>query len=61
MTVTLLIRKSMQIFIKDLDYELWDIISKGDIMPTVKERDKTISKPKSDFSKEKTKKVVKKL
>ena len=37
----------------DLDYELWEIIS------TMKEGDKIVPKPMSDFSKGKTEKVAK--
>ena len=38
-----------------------EIISNGDFVPIGKEGDKIVLKPRSDFSKEETKKVVKKL
>jgi len=49
----------MQIFIKDLDYELGGLSPKEIFMPAVEERDKTIPKPRSVFSKEETEKVAK--
>jgi len=35
-------KKFMQIFIKDLNYEFWEIISKGNLRPTMKEGDKIV-------------------
>ena len=49
----------MQIFIKDLDYKLWEIISKGDFVPIIKEGVRIVSKSRSDFFKEETKKLAK--
>ena len=39
----------MQIFIKDLDYELWEIINNGDFVPAIREGDKTVPKLILDF------------
>ena len=49
----------MQIFIKDHDYEVQEIISQGNFVPTVKEGDKIVPKPMSEFTHEKTEKVAK--
>ena len=48
----------MLIFIKDNDYELWEIVPKGDFMSTVKGH-KIVQKPRSKFTYEETKKVAK--
>ena len=48
----------MHIFIKDHDYENWEIISKGEFVPTVKEGDKTIPKPRSAFTHEGVEKLA---
>ena len=44
----------MHIFIKDHDYELREIISKGDFVPTMKEGDKIIPMFKFIFTHEET-------
>ena len=49
----------MQIFIKDDDDELWEIISKGDFIPFVKKDDKDIPKPRLEFTPKETQKVAK--
>ena len=49
----------MQIFIKNQDHKLWEIISKGNFVPSIEEGDKTVQKPISTFTHEKTEKVVK--
>ena len=49
----------MQIFIKDRDCELRDIISKGDFVPTMKEGDKIVLKSRSQFTYEETEKMIK--
>ena len=49
----------MWIFIKRLDYELWDIFSRGDFVPTVKEGNKTVPKLISHFSKVESEKLAK--
>ena len=51
--------KLMQIFIKDDDDELWEIISEGDFIPFVKKDDKDIPKPRSEFTPKETQKVAK--
>ena len=52
-------KKLMQIFIKDHDYELWKIISKGNVVPVVKEGRKIASKSISHFTHEETENVPK--
>ena len=49
----------MHIFIKDHDYELWEIISKSDFVPTMKEGDKIVPKPISELTPEEIEKVAK--
>ena len=49
----------MLIFIKGHDYKLWEIIYKGDVVPTTKEGDKIIPKPRLAFTHEETEKVAK--
>ena len=52
-------KKLMQIFIKDHDYEVCEIISRDDFVPTMKERDKIVLKPILAFTHEETKKMAK--
>ena len=52
-------KKLLQIFIKDLDYELWEIIINRDLVPTVNKGDKIILKSRLDFSTEEIEKVTK--
>jgi len=49
----------MLIFISDHNYKLWEIISKGYFVPTMKEGDKIIPKPSSAFTHEEIEKVTK--
>jgi len=49
----------MWIFIEDLDYELWKIISKGSFVQIVKEGGKIIAELLSDSSEEQIEKVAK--
>ena len=49
----------MQIFINDLDDELWEIIFKGDFVPTMKKEDKMFLKLISKFSNVKTEQAAK--
>ena len=39
----------IQVFIEDINYDLWVIISKGDFVPIVKEGDKVVRKLRSNF------------
>jgi len=48
----------MQIFIDDPDYELWEIIVKGDFVPTMN-KEENFLKLISNFSNEKTEQATK--
>ena len=50
----------MKIFIKDHDYELEEIISKRDFVPTTKKEDKVIPKSWLDFTSKEMEKVARK-
>ena len=54
-------KKLMQVFIKDHDYEHWEILSEGNFMPIRKEGDRIFPKPRSMFTYEKTEKVAKNI
>ena len=51
-------KKRKQIFIMDHDYELREIISKGNFVPTMKEGDEIVLKLILTFTQEETEKVV---
>ena len=52
-------KKLMQIFIKDHDYEVWEIISDGVFIPTLKQEDKVDPKSRSEYTKAKAERVAK--
>ena len=42
----------MQLFLNDQDYELWNIVSKGNYIPKIKKRDGKITKPGEEYTKQ---------